>query len=84
MKFAFLLIWYIVSIVTSIICEDGYTFVFIRKQSQFNANEEKFKILKGNQVVYQNPDMVDFQLREIEACIDNSVNAQYTLELSDQ
>lgn len=40
--------------------------------------------MKGNQVVYQNPDMVDFQLREIEACIDNSVNAQYTLELSDQ
>lgn len=40
--------------------------------------------MKGNQVVFQNPDMVDFQLREIEACIDNSVNAQYTLELSDQ
>ena len=40
--------------------------------------------MKGNQVVFQNPDMVDFQLREIEVCIDNSVNAQYTLELSDQ
>ena len=64
-------------------CENGFEYVKILKQSQFNANQEKFKIISNNVVVYENPDLVDFQLRELETCIPSTSSNQFTLELSD-
>ena len=71
------------SLAFALICENGFEYVKILKQSQFNANQEKFKIISNNVVVYENPDLVDFQLRELETCIPSTSSNQFTLELSD-
>lgn len=73
----------IVVTISSLKCDDGLVYIKIRKQSEFAANHEKFKIISGTEVIYENPDMVDYQLRTIEECISPSVHNQYTLELSD-
>ena len=81
--YVFIYSYYVVSLIYTLECDSGFEYIKIRKQSQFNANQEKFKILSNNVVLYQNPDMVDFQLRELETCIPSSTLNQYTLELSD-
>ena len=53
------------------------------KKSETSASEESFKIFTGTEEVYASPAFENASLRELETCLPDTTNQQYTLTLYD-
>ncbi|KNB42133.1 hypothetical protein JH06_4646 [Blastocystis sp. subtype 4] len=65
-------------------CEDNQLYIKYTKKTKAWGTEEAFTIMDGETSVYESPMFANQDEREVEACVQKSVNCQYTIVLSDR
>ena len=71
-------------VLSELTCDNDKVYVKFTMQTASFAEEQSFKVLIGNEVVFTSPLLEDNKERQIEHCLPSSTNSQYTLVLMDE